>query len=280
MDEHPMSRSYADLSELVPTSVPKDAWSNPAGWQFAKEGVAHLRGILSDDLIDAYRALRGRLGPRGWSDIGAPYQFYRELLELCLYEPLMTTMRTVIGEPMGVHLNLTDWVSTERDWHSDHYLNPETVGDRYVAAWFALEDIHPDSGPFQYVPGSHLWPVIRRQRVFAQLTEHERNNPDWPWTTEPWIARACEEEINRRAADVVTYLPKRGDVLLWHAFLIHRGSRPTTPGRPRRSLIAHYSSINHRPDMTFAPYGSGHYALFPDMRTAIAKHGYPAPTLP
>jgi hypothetical protein len=30
---------------------------------------------------------------------------------------------------------------------------------------------------------------------------------------------------------------------------MHRGSRPQSPALLRRALIAHYSGINHRPDM-------------------------------
>ena len=40
-----------------------------------------------------------------------------------------------------------------------------------------------------------------------------------------------------------------GDLLIWHGRLMHRGSAPTG-NRWRPALIAHYSGVNHRPDMT------------------------------
>src|ERR1051325_8798207 len=162
-------KTYAGISTELPLSKV---------WQESATGVIILENYLPGSLIDSYIALRSKLGPRGWADIGAPYQFYRELMDLCLYPS--SFMAAAFGVPMGVHLNLTDWVSTERDWHSDQYLNPQSVGDKYIAAWFALEDIDPKSGPFQYIPGSHLWPVITRDKVFDNISAEEAASPDWP----------------------------------------------------------------------------------------------------
>jgi ectoine hydroxylase-related dioxygenase (phytanoyl-CoA dioxygenase family) len=69
-----------------------------------------------------------------------------------------------------------------------------------------------------------------------------------------------EKEIELRNAEVVTYLPERGDVLFWHGRLLHRGSTPNVEGMIRKSLIAHYSGIDHREDMPPAiQYGEGWY---------------------
>ncbi|MBL9007487.1 MAG: phytanoyl-CoA dioxygenase family protein [Myxococcales bacterium] len=40
-----------------------------------------------------------------------------------------------------------------------------------IALWFAFDTIHPDSGPFEYVPGSHRWPIMRRPKVIKYLTK-------------------------------------------------------------------------------------------------------------
>jgi ectoine hydroxylase-related dioxygenase (phytanoyl-CoA dioxygenase family) len=69
-----------------------------------------------------------------------------------------------------------------------------------------------------------------------------------------------EQEIKDRQATITTHLPERGDVLLWHSRLLHRGSIANTPGLMRKSLIAHYSGINHRQDMLPAvKHGGGYY---------------------
>ena len=168
-----------DLADPAPARSAAD-WND--------EGVVYLPGFMPDDLIDAYRdawcagnGYRSRtpapaqwtsnptadpwglevleadsLG--GWNE-ACPYMHEAALLDLCTYPPLAQALGDLIGQPAGLHLNLTGWVSTRRRWHQDTYLNPYNVGDTYAAVWVALGDIHPDSGVFQYVPGSHLWPV-------------------------------------------------------------------------------------------------------------------------
>jgi ectoine hydroxylase-related dioxygenase (phytanoyl-CoA dioxygenase family) len=174
---------------------------------------------------------------------------------LNLVAPLAPVLEGLIGEPAGMHLNLTGWVSTQRDWHQDSYLNEPEVGDYYAAVWVALGDVHPDSGPFQYVPGSHRWPQVTRNLIgrFVDL-----GDPQWPKYSEAFLSSMFTEEIQRQEAQPITYLPEMGDVLVWHGRLLHRGSIPRLPGAYRPGFIAHFSGINHRSMMPDAvPYAGG-----------------------
>lgn len=241
-----------NLSNL---SVPYD----PTGNDWNDDGVVILHDFLPEDLMVAYEEAwkaDNHDRPEGW-DYCTPYRNVPALLNLLSYEPLHAVLHDLVGEPVGVHLNLTGWVSTTRNWHQDSYLNPPHVGDFYAAAWIALDTIHPASGPFQYVPGSHRWPQVTRQQILAALAPEERDHL-WPTHSERILTPMFESEISARDANIVSYLPTRGDVLLWHGRLLHRGSVPTDKRRKRRSLIAHYSGINHREDMPPAyPHGAG-----------------------
>jgi hypothetical protein len=150
---------------------------------------------------------------------------------------------------MGLHLNLTGWVSTERNWHQDDYLNPPYVNSWYSAVWVALDDIHPDCGPFEYVPGSHKWPLLRSNKVRLFLTPEERSDANWPFLAERVVNDICEREIARRGGATKKFIAKKGDVLIWHGRLLHRGSYPAVPGMLRKTLISHYSGLSHRIDM-------------------------------
>lgn len=227
---------------------------------WATRGYVVLPGFLPDDLIDLYSAewRAAGNGPGGWPD-STPYMRSPALRDLCCYGPLQQVLAHLIGEPMGVHLNLTGWVSTERDWHADSYLNAPYVGGHYAAVWMALDDIDPRSGPFQIVPGSCRWPQVSQAKIKAALGE-DGTVPMWPKHSERILTPLYEREIAERGAEVFTWVPSRGDVLVWNGRAVHRGSRAEVPGMERRACIAHYSGVSHRPDMPPAlPHGGGHY---------------------
>lgn len=248
--------NLADLT--VPAPAP-----GPADWN--DDGVYVIEGFFDNAQIREYAAAWTRDNveladrPHGWPDC-TPYMRIPEMRRLLCDPELAAELEALTGQPMGVHLNLTGWRSTRRRWHQDAYLNPPSVGDAYAAVWIALNDIAADSGPFQYVPGSHRWPQITRSAM-GQLAD--LNDPDWPWQTEDEIANLFEVELERRDAQVVTYLPKRGDVLIWHGRLLHQGSAPRDDEAWRPALIAHYSGVHVRPDMPPAERDEHGGWLFP-----------------
>ena len=255
---------FADFSEHPnPATLPwldrpdvDEATLTPAQLSWRRDGVLLLKGFLPDAILDPYIARRAALNePGGWMS-PVPYLHVPELKALALYPPMMEAMADLIGEEMLMHLNLTGWISTERNWHQDDYLNPPFVNSWYCAAWMALDTIHPDSGPFEYVPGSHRWPLMRGEMVRRFLTPEERDQRDamginwWAKFSERYVVPAIEAEVAGAGVAPVQFLAEKGDVLLWHGRLMHRGTAPRVPGMPRRSLIAHYSGIEHREDMT------------------------------
>ena len=249
-DLPPLDRAEVDERGL---SAEQRAWR--------AQGFLILPGLIPDGLIESYAAIRGQVSHRqGWTS-STPYMTVPEIRDLCLYKPLTDMIEHLLGEPVGLHLNLTGWVSTERDWHQDDYLNPPQVNGHYAGVWTALDQIQPDAGPFEYVPGSHRWPVIRQAKVLAQLGYANGDDPSWPWASERLLTPFFEQEIARSGLRTERFLGGRGDVLIWHSRLVHRGSLPDRPNAERRSMIAHYSAISRRADMprTRRHPGGGQY---------------------
>ncbi len=252
-----MKPTFAELSDqpavasLPPLDRPslRDDELSLLQREWRDNGLVILPRFLPDDLMSAYAKRRAKLDmPGGWNT-PTPYMEIAELRALALYPPLMTCMRELIGEPMMLHLCLTGWVSTERNWHQDDYLNPPHVNTWYAAVWMALDEIHPDSGPFEYIAGSHRWPLLRGDKVRSFMSPAEADSPHWPKTSEEFVVPALEAEIHRRGAVVQKFVARRGDTLIWHGRLLHRGSRPNVPGMMRKAVICHYSGIGHRQDM-------------------------------
>lgn len=216
----------------------------PLDWN--DEGVVRLPKLINDDLITDYLAAwwsENAERPGGWPDC-TPYMRHPAIHRLVA--PLAGHLEHLLGEPAGMHLNLTGLVTTTRDWHQDSYLNPPHVGDYYAAVWIALGDVPANSGPFQYIPGSHRWPQVTRELIGHHV---DLNDPAWPSQSEEVLTPLFTNEIAQRGVEPVTYLPSAGDVLIWHGRLLHRGSVAETPGAYRPGFIAHFSGINHRRDM-------------------------------
>lgn len=264
---------FADLTESPDFSLlPKldqpdldETGLSQAQRSWRRDGVLILPGFLPDDLMNAYIRHREPFGREGWQ-YADPYNQHRELRDLALYPPLMRQMRELIGAPMVLHLCLTGWVSTEREWHQDDYLNAPQVNCWYAAVWMALDDIDPDSGPFEYIPGSHRWPLLRRDKVRSFMTPDELKPIDhWAARSERVVTPAVNAEVARRNVPARKFIAKRGDVLIWHAALMHRGSKPRRSDLLRRAVICHYSGLHRQPGiLEQARDANGeYYALFP-----------------
>jgi hypothetical protein len=245
--------SYEDLTEEPPDSClpPLDRKTvdltslSEDQRQWREHGYVIKNQFIPNELLDGYWAVRSKVErPLGW-DCPVPYMHLPAVMDLSTYRPLTDLLGELIGEPAAVSLNLTANVSTERNWHQDDYLNPPNVNGWYVAVWMAVDDINPDSGPFEFVPGSHRWPVLRGDRVRLFIPRDRRDLNSWPKDSEAVLNDLIEKEIVSRGGQPQTFVAKKGDILIWHARLFHRGSAPNVPGLERRAFIAHYMGVSH-----------------------------------
>lgn len=261
----------ADLTEDAITDPPPlDGIQLPATLTYLQRlwrehGYLILRGLIDNEPIDAYcaRFLADHHTPdqlaAGYG-IGTPYLRNKQMRDVVMCARVGGVLTELFGEPLGLHLNLTGWRSTQRGWHTDRYLNPPCVGDWYAATWMALGDVGEDCGPFEFVAGSHRWPRITRDRMLAALGE-DGTDPDWPWRSERLLGPMFEAEFVARGVAPTQFHADKGDVLIWHANLVHRGSTPTNPQLQRRTLISHWSAVSKRCDMPPAKqYRSEHAA--------------------
>lgn len=260
----PADIGWNDLTEAQPEITKTVIESMPEGQlvdiqkAFMQDGVVIVNsGGFPDELIAEYCEAREKLSKiraekdnfwDGWHH-PTPYQDCPAMLNLATFPPLQKILMALIGEPMGLHLALTGWVSTQRNWHQDTYLNPPFLWSNYIAVWFALDDITDEMGPFEFVRGSHKWKALRQHLLFNHLTPEQRASDDWPTFTQNEVARICEDEIKKQGQPVERFIAKKGDVLIWHSNLMHRGSEPKNPLALRKALICHYSSILRRLDM-------------------------------
>ena len=85
--------------------------------------------------------------------------------------------------------------------------------------------------------------------MLTALEPEQRSDPNWPKYSEEILTPIFEQLLIDAELNVESFAAQKGDVLIWHSRLMHRGSIPNNPDLERRACIAHYSGIHHRPDM-------------------------------
>jgi phytanoyl-CoA hydroxylase len=138
-----------------------------------------------------------------------------------------------------------------------------------AASWIPLENVHPDSGPLAYYPGTHN--VVKFG--FYDFGEGEiimTDGTNLMSATEfgVWL----NEEIARGKYPRRVFLPKRGDVLIWHAALVHEGSQIANKALTRKSVVTHYSAFSQMPDTHIIRDAAGKPKLFMVNGGAVFQH--------
>ncbi len=95
-----------------------------------------------------------------------------------------------------------------------------------VGAWIALENIHPDCGPFRVYPGSHL----DIDPYILQNMDHD-----------DFVREISNIKKDYEAKELIL---NKGDVVIWDSRLIHGAARIKNHSFSRKSLTAHYYPIN------------------------------------
>ncbi len=153
---------------------------------------------------------------------------------LALARPVVGFLRAVFDQPVVAMQSLTFLRGSQQGTHQDFaYVVAERPSD-LAANWIALEDVHPDAGPVGYYPGSHRIPKFDfgdGPFLTGQSTYDEHD-------FEAHIHRQCKE----RGLEFAELLIEKGDILIWHGSLAHRGTIVKNPDLTRLSLVVHYSS--------------------------------------
>jgi Phytanoyl-CoA dioxygenase (PhyH) len=127
-------------------------------------------------------------------------------------------------------------VGSQQQAHSDS-IHMTTYPKGYlVANWIAFEDIAGDSGPLELYPGSHRLDYLLSKECGIALDEGKAGYAAYHAKYEP----AVQNLIREHDLKAEYFLAKKGDVLFWHANLLHGGSPIRNPDSSRCALVCHY----------------------------------------
>ncbi|MBL7796164.1 MAG: phytanoyl-CoA dioxygenase family protein [Saprospiraceae bacterium] len=211
--------------------------------QFVRDGFLVLEHFHDAGITDAMNAEVDQLlgaGKAGFNYTGRKIFNLHEQSRLAdthffRNQSLLRLLSFLLGKPVVPFQSLSFVQGSEQRAHSDSiHMMTEPPG-YLIATWSALEDCPEDSGPLFYYPGSHRLPYITTQDYDSgntRFTIGENSNRRY----EDRIASLIREHDLKKQV----FLAKRGDVLVWHANLLHGGSAIARPGATRRSIVCHY----------------------------------------
>ena len=153
-----------------------------------------------------------------------------EVRELALEPELVPILEGVLGEPAVLFGSQNYQRGSSLRMHIDSLYTTPRTPHSLAAAWIALEDVHPDAGPLFFYPGSHRIALYR----FNDGSHHASPDEEADWFD------YIDVQIRLRGLKQRKFLARKGDVLVFHADLVHGGCPVRDAGRTRGSLICQY----------------------------------------
>jgi ectoine hydroxylase-related dioxygenase (phytanoyl-CoA dioxygenase family)/molybdenum cofactor biosynthesis enzyme MoaA len=230
-----------------------------------RDGFVILPRAIAHETIDAAladfeKAFDGRLGRKMayWGENGLHIEdasrdkvrkTQARLLELhghskaaqslIFAKPVKRFLEIVFGRPAMAFQSLGFYYGSQQGLHQDSAFVRVSSPLEFAASWIALEDIQEGSGELEYYPGSHLLP----HHLFHGA--HLWINQDDPELLK--FTDLLHSNAQRAGLTLTRFLPKKGDVLIWAAGLMHGGGPVTDPNLTRRSLVTHYCPADLQP---------------------------------
>ena len=150
-------------------------------------------------------------------------------------EDLIQALDILIDGDAALFQSINFIKGSEQKSHSDSVHMTSFPLGGLLGVWIALEDIDASNGALHYYPGSHKLPYYLNSDYdnvgnSIMLGKHDYS------AYEAMIA----EKINEHGIEKKIFNAQAGDVLIWHANLIHGGEPHADQGKTRKSMVFHY----------------------------------------
>jgi hypothetical protein len=228
------------LAKADMSGIPAEIQAKLPGW--IDGGFLILDGFFDGGRIDAINADLERQMEAGTVDYHyrgnrVPDAFRKSapVREAVNDQRLLRLLSFLLGREARLFQTINFFEGSQQHAHSDSFHMTTEPKGYLVAIWVALEDVTPGSGPLFYYPGSHRLPYVMTEDL-----DGARGSALIAVDKGPAYDRKMAEVIAGSGIEPVEFLPRKGDVLVWHANLIHGGRGIETPGATRKSLVAHY----------------------------------------
>lgn len=196
------------------------------------------------------------------------------LRELLHGQRLAASLSELLAAPPYFLQSIYFTSGSQQAAHSDYIYMSTDPPLQLCGVWIAMEDVLPDAGPLMYFPGSHSMPMPGIEGFFAESKDQvatmlERDGEALQRSYATRLAQSGESLeqcvfydlwLNRISTYVrgvglpmETFQARKGDVLVWHANLVHGGTAIVDQASTRKSVVAHYltEDVEKYYDMNF-----------------------------
>lgn len=155
--------------------------------------------------------------------------------KLMLHPAIVTFLEAIFDNKTVGMQSLTFRYGSQQPAHQDFAFVKPDVPSHLAASWIALEDIHKDAGPLFYYEGSHKIKKFNFGNGILHVHNESKKSTD---EFSSYLVDECERlHLKRKTLTI-----QKGDVLLWHAALVHGGDAIQNESLTRKSFICHYSN--------------------------------------
>jgi hypothetical protein len=224
---------------------------------FVEDGYAIIPGAVDHMVIDTYlsefetvsKTKSGMqsihadcLAPTEETDLTVPLTktldtgfFCPSALDIMLAPKIVEFLKAIFEDDVLAHQNLHFEVGSTQAIHQDTAYVVVGTPMNLAACWVALEDIQESTGELIYYPGSHRFPhhLYGENRKYFAASQDRGEDHDRH-------LQSLHDMAAERGIVQKSFLPKKGDALIWHSDLAHGGGAILKKGVTRRSLVTHY----------------------------------------
>lgn len=108
-----------------------------------------------------------------------------------------------------------------------------------LGVWIALEDVDENNGALHYIPGSHKLPYFLNSDYDNEGTFFKIGKKSYKE-----YELFLESKVKEMGLKKEIFNAKKGDLLIWHANILHGGEPHVDKTRTRKSLVYHYFDEN------------------------------------
>jgi len=218
-------KRFYDSSEVnLLNSIVERAWNLSPNFIVVDHVVTGKRSYMSSIPTEERETKRFKV-----NDL---YLNFASLRSMVMKQEMLEILTVLLGDKPVLCNTLNLEKGSEQPDHTDTlYMTPRTF-QKVVATWTALEDVHPDAGALRFYPMSHkIQPFLFSDGSYHAI---DSEMPDWEKHT--------TSEVKRLGLQPELLLAEAGDVFIWHANLLHGGSKIIDAQRTRKSLVSHFWS--------------------------------------